>query len=395
MENTFYVPGFLVGTAKAGIKDSAKEDMALIYSETPAVVAGKFTRNQVKAAPVILTARRIKSGLAQAVIVNSGNANAYTGFQGEKDAQEMTALVARGLNIPEQLVLVCSTGVIGQPLPMDKVKKGVDQLLQNLTPTGWKEAAKAIMTTDTFPKLVYKEGEIKGTSFKLLGMAKGAGMIRPDMATMLAFFVTDIAISPTLLQPLFKEVVSVSFNRISVDGDTSTNDTALILANGRAQNPGKTRGDFTPFAACLYEAATELARMIAKDGEGASKLIEIVIQGARSIKEADQIAMTIANSPLVKTAIYGEDANWGRIMAAIGRAGVKINPEKIDIYFGDICVVKNGLGQGEKAEKEAHIYLKNKEVLLKIDLKAGKARTTWYTCDLTEEYIRINAEYRT
>ncbi len=394
MEDTLYVPGFLVGVAKAGIKGSEKEDMALIYSETPAVVAGTFTRNQVKAAPVILTARRIKSGLAQAIIVNSGNANACTGLQGKKDAQEMTALVASRLNIPDQLVLVCSTGVIGQLLPMDKVRKGVDQLLKNLTPTGWKEAAKAIMTTDTFPKLVYKEGEIKGIPFKLLGIAKGAGMIQPDMATMLAFFVTDIAISPTLLQPLFKEVVSASFNRISVDGDTSTNDTALILANGRAQNPGKTREDFAPFAACLYEAATALAKMIAKDGEGASKLVEILIQGARSIKEADQIAMTIANSPLVKTAIYGEDANWGRIMAAIGRAGVEINPEKIDIYFGDICVVKNGLGQGERAEKEAHIYLKNKEVLLKIDLKLGKATTTWYTCDLTEEYIRINATYR-
>ncbi len=394
MGNNFYVPGFLVSVANAGIKGSEKEDMALIYSETPAVVAGTFTRNQVKAAPVILTARRIKSGLAQAIIVNSGNANACTGLQGKKDAQEMTALVARGLNIPDQLVLVCSTGVIGQPLPMDKVKKGIDQLLKNLTPKGWKEAAKAIMTTDTFPKLVYKEGEIKGIPFKLLGIAKGAGMIRPDMATMLAFFATDIAISPTLLQPLFKEAVSVSFNRISVDGDTSPNDTALIFANGRAQNPGKTREDFAPFAACLYEAATSLAKMIAKDGEGASKLVEVVIQGARSIKEADQIAMTIANSPLVKTAIYGEDANWGRIMAAIGRSGVEINPERIDIYFGDICVVKNGLGQGEKAEKEAHIYLKNKEIILKIDLKLGKATTTWYTCDLTEEYIRINATYR-
>jgi glutamate N-acetyltransferase/amino-acid N-acetyltransferase len=395
MKNTLYVPGFLVGVTKAGIKGFEKEDMALIYSETPAVVAGTFTKNQVKAAPVILTAHRVKSGLAQAIIVNSGNANACTGLQGERDAKEMTALVAKGLNIPEQLVLICSTGVIGQPLPMDKIRKGVDRLLKKLTPTGWKEAAKAIMTTDTFPKLVYKEGRIKGIPFRLLGIAKGAGMIRPDMATMLAFFVTDIAISPTLLQPLFKEVVSVSFNRISVDGDTSTNDTALILANGRAQNPGKTREDFTPFATCLYEAATELARMIAKDGEGASKLIEIVVQGAKSIKEADQIAMTVANSPLVKTAIYGEDANWGRIMAAIGRAGVEIDPEKIDIYFGNICVVKNGLGQGEKAEKEVHVYLKKKEVLLKIDLKLGKATTTWYTCDLTEEYIHINAAYRT
>lgn len=395
MENAFTVPGFLVSSASAGIKTPGRKDMVLIYSKRPAVVAGTFTQNQVQAAPVKLTRHRVKSGLAQAIVINSGNANACTGEQGERDAKEMTALVAKGLNIPEQLALVCSTGVIGRPLPMEKIKTGIKALLTSLKPTGWENAAKAIMTTDTFPKLVYKKGEIKGIPFSLLGIAKGAGMIMPNMATMLAFFVTDIAITPPLLQPMFGEIVSQTFNRISVDGDTSTNDTALILANGYAKNPVASEKEFWPFRKVLFESATALAKMIVQDGEGASKLIQIEIQGAKSIKEAEMIAVTVANSPLVKTAIYGEDANWGRIMAAIGRAGVKIDPNKIDIYFGDICVVKNGLGQGEKAENLAHEYLKHKEVLLKVNLHSGTERITWYTCDLTEEYIKINAEYRT
>ncbi|MCD6319520.1 MAG: bifunctional glutamate N-acetyltransferase/amino-acid acetyltransferase ArgJ [Candidatus Desulfofervidaceae bacterium] len=395
MESVFSVSGFRVGTASAGIKNQKCKDMVLIYSEKPAVVAGTFTQNQVQAAPVKLTSHRIKSGLAQAIVINSGNANACTGEQGERDAKEMTALVAKGLGIPEQLVLVCSTGVIGQPLPMKKIKTGIEELLTSLHPIGWEDAAEAIMTTDTFPKLIYKKGEIEGIPFSLLGIAKGAGMIMPNMATMLAFFVTDIAITPPLLQPMFGEIVSQTFNRISVDGDTSTNDTALILANGYAKNPIESEKEFRPFREVLFESAAELAKMIAQDGEGASKLIQIEIKGAKSVKEAEIIAATIANSPLVKTAIYGEDANWGRIIAAIGRSGVKINPDKIDIYFGDICLVKNGLGQGEKAENLAHEYLRNKEVLLKVDLHSGTEQITWYTCDLTEEYIKINAEYRT
>ncbi|MDL1971408.1 MAG: bifunctional glutamate N-acetyltransferase/amino-acid acetyltransferase ArgJ [Candidatus Desulfofervidaceae bacterium] len=395
MESVFSVSGFRVGTASAGIKNQKCKDMVLIYSEKPAVVAGTFTQNQVQAAPVKLTSHRIKSGLAQAIVINSGNANACTGEQGEKDAQEMTALVAKGLGIPKQLVLVCSTGVIGQPLPMKKIKTGIEELLTSLHPIGWEGAAEAIMTTDTFPKLIYKKGEIEGIPFSLLGIAKGAGMIMPNMATMLAFFVTDIAITPPLLQPMFGEIVSQTFNRISVDGDTSTNDTALILANGYAKNPIESEKEFRPFREVLFESAAELAKMIAQDGEGASKLIQIEIKGAKSVKEAEIIAATIANSPLVKTAIYGEDANWGRIIAAIGRSGVKINPDKIDIYFGDICLVKNGLGQGEKAENLAHEYLRNKEVLLKVDLHSGTEQIAWYTCDLTEEYIKINAEYRT
>jgi len=395
MENVFAVPGFLVSTASAGIKNPGHKDMVLIYSEKPAVVAGTFTQNQVQAAPVKLTRHRVKSGLAQAVVINSGNANACTGEQGERDAEEMAALVAKGLNIPEQLTLVCSTGVIGQPLPMAKIKTGIAELLNSLQPTGWENAAKAIMTTDTFPKLIYKKGEIKGTPFSLLGIAKGAGMIMPNMATMLAFFVTDIAISLPLLQPIFREIVSQTFNRISVDGDTSTNDTALILANGYAKNQVKSEKELRSFRELLFECAITLAKMIAQDGEGASKLIQIEIQGAKSVKEAEMIAATIANSLLVKTAIYGEDANWGRIMAAIGRAGVKINPDKIDIYLGNICLVKNGLGQGEKVESLAQKYLKNKQILVKINLHLGSEQITWYTCDLTEEYIKINAEYRT
>ncbi len=388
------VPGFFVNTTSAGIKIPCKKDMALIYSEKPAVVAGTFTQNQIQAAPVKLTEHRVKSGIAQAIIINSGNANACTGIQGEKDAQEMAYLVAKGLKIPEQLVLVCSTGVIGQSLPMGKIKTGIKTLFTDLHTTGWEEAAQAIMTTDTFPKLVYKKGEIDGCPFSLLGIAKGAGMIMPNMATMLAFFITDLAILPAILQPLFKEIIAQTFNRILVDGDTSTNDTALILANGYAKNP-ILHTVHPVFKESLFEAAAELAKLIVKDGEGASKLISIKILGAKSVKDAEKVASTIASSLLVKTAIYGGDPNWGRIMAAIGRSGVNIKPEKIDIFFGEICLVKNGLGEHQIAEEEAKKYLKNKEILLTINLNSGGESVMWYTCDLTPEYIKINAQYRT
>ncbi len=395
MGKEILIPGFSVAVARAGLKKN-ELDMALVYSERPAVVAGCFTQNRVKAAPVILTQRHVKTGLAQAIVINSGNANACTGEQGQKDAHEMASLIAKGLNIPENLVLVCSTGVIGSYLPMDKVRAGINELFSKLGSASFEDVARAIMTTDTFPKMVYKEGKIKGYRFRLLGIAKGAGMIQPNMATMLAFFLTDIYITPALLQPMFQKVVSLSFNRISVDGDTSTNDTALALANGYAQNPILKERDYASFKKVLLETAMELAKMIAKDGEGASKLIEIHIKGLSTVDQANQVARTIANSPLVKTAIYGGDANWGRIMAAIGRCGIDLNPEKVDIYLGNVHLVKNGLGMGKEAEDRAQIYLKNnKEVLLVVDFKSGQAETRWYTCDLTEDYIRINASYRT
>jgi len=389
-----FVPGFLVNTTSASIKVPDRKDMAVIYSEKPAVVAGVFTQNQIQAAPVKLTKHRIKSGVAQAILINSGNANACTGRQGEKDAKEMAYLVAKGLGIPEQLVLVCSTGVIGQPLPMGKIKTGIKTLISDLHTTGWEEAAQAIMTTDTFPKLVYKKGEIDGVPFSLLGIAKGAGMIMPNMATMLAFFITDLAISPAILQPLFKEIIAQTFNRILVDGDTSTNDTALILANGCAQN-SVLHSVHPIFKESLFEAAAELAKLIVKDGEGASKFISIKINGAKSVKDAEKVASTIASSLLVKTALYGGDPNWGRIMAAIGHSGVNIKPEKIDIFFGEICLVKNGVGKNQMVEEEVKKYLKNKEILLTINLNSGEKSVMWYTCDLTPEYIKINAQYQT
>lgn len=380
------IPGFLVSTTKSAV------NMVLIYSEKPATVAGTFTCNQVKAAPVKLTKKRVKSGLAQAIIINSGNANACTGRQGEKDAKEMTALVAKGLKIPEKYTLICSTGIIGEPLPMGDIRNGIKKLLSSLKPVGWEEAAKAIMTTDTFPKIVFKKGKINDTVFSLLGFAKGAGMIMPNMATMLAFFLTDIAIAHKPLSVIFKKIVSQTFNRISVDGDTSTNDTALILANGYAKNHILEKVH-PIFEECLFEVASELAKMIVKDGEGASKFITIEIHGAPSIKAAEKIASTLANSLLVKTAIYGGDPNWGRIMAAIGRSGIKFDPKKIDIYFGNLCLVKSGIGQGK--EDEAKKYLTQKEINIKIYFHRGNKTITWYACDLTPEYVKLNAYYRT
>jgi glutamate N-acetyltransferase/amino-acid N-acetyltransferase len=388
------VPGFLVSTASAGIKSAATEDMVLIFSQRPAAVAAAFTKNKIQAAPVKLTKNRIKLGVAQAVIINSGSANACTGIKGKRDAQEMASLIARELGISYKLSLVCSTGVIGELLPMERVRVAVKDLITSLGPIGWEKAATAIMTTDTFPKLVYKKAKINGVPISLLGLAKGAGMIMPNMATMLAFFLTDAAISPSILKPLFKEVIDESFNCISVDGETSPNDTALILANGYAQNE-VLPSVYHPFKEILFEMATTLAKMIAKDGEGASKLISIRILGAKSIQNAKKIAARVANSPLVKTAIYGEDPNWGRIMPAIGQSGVKINPQKIDIFFGKTLLVKNGVAQNKSAKEEAKKYLKNKEISLTIDLHLGNKHIIYYTCDLTPAYIEINAKYHT
>jgi len=391
MKNIF-IPGFLISTAKAHITAVNKEDIALIYSKIPAHVAATFTRNSIKAAPVKLTKRRIKLGFAQAIFINSGNANACTGKQGERDAKEITALIAKGLKIPKKYTLICSTGVIGELLPMEKIKKGIKELLMSLKPTGWENVAKAIMTTDTFPKVVFKKGRIGKKSFSLLGIAKGAGMIMPNMATMLAFFITDIAIEHSYLSNMFKDIVSQTFNRITVDGDTSTNDTALILANGYIGNE-PLRKNHSIFEECLFETALELAKMIAKDGEGATKFITIEVHQAPSLKAAEKIAKTVANSILVKTALYGGEPNWGRIMAAIGRCGVAVNPNKIDIYLGNIPLVQAGAGNNK--EDEAKKYLTHKEIIIKIFLRMGDKKATCYSCDLTPEYVKLNAYYRT
>lgn len=387
------VKGFFGSALACGVKKE-KRDLALIYSERPAIVAGTFTQNRIKAAPVKLTKRRIKPGWAQAIIINSGNANACTGKQGDKDASLMSKWVARALGIPERLVLVASTGIIGKLLPTEKIKQAIPSLVKNLGQRSFRDVAEAIMTTDTFPKLSFTKGKVNNIPFSILGIAKGAGMIMPKMATMLAFFITDIAISQEVLRQTFKNIVSLTFNRISIDGDTSTNDMALIFANGLAKNPPLNIE--TPiFSEALLKVATELSKMIVKGGEGASKLIEICIEGSPNTEVAERIARSVANSPLVKTAIYGKDPNWGRLLAAIGKSGTKIKYQNIDIYFDEICLVKNGCGLGEVSEKKAKAYLRRKEIKIVINLNQGKQRITWYTCDLTPEYVWINAAYRT
>lgn len=388
--------GFSFSVAEAAIKKPGRKDLALIVSEVDAVISGLFTTNKVKAAPVLLDLKRIRSGLARAIIVNSGNANACTGSQGIKDAELMTSLVARSLGIAKDKVYVCSTGVIGTPLPMDRIRRAIPLLVNSLSSYGVEEVAQAIMTTDTFAKVYSKTINMKGTEVAITGIAKGAGMISPNMATMLCFVLTDASITKEALDRAFKTSVQNSFNRITIDGDTSTNDTALILANKQAGNQTITVRSpyYQDFAGALSEVCLELSKMIVRDGEGATKLITLEVRNARSQRDADRAGFTVANSMLVKTAIYGNDANWGRIMAALGRSGIAINPSKTDIAINGVIVVKNGLSTGKDAEAQA--LMKSKaEIALTIDLHMGKACGKVLTCDLTEDYVKINAEYRT
>ncbi|MGQ9688722.1 MAG: bifunctional glutamate N-acetyltransferase/amino-acid acetyltransferase ArgJ [Desulfobaccales bacterium] len=389
------VPGFQAAAAAAGIKKHGGLDLALIVADNPAAVAGVFTRNRVKAAPVLLCRRRVGSGQAQAVLVNSGNANACTGPEGKKAARNLTRAAARLLNLPERAVLPASTGVIGQPLPVDAIKAALPDLVARLRPDGLSDVAQAIMTTDTRPKIVLVKETLWGTKITLAGMAKGAGMIHPQMATLLAFVLTDAAISPLVLQPILKQAVDRSFNRLTIDGDTSTNDTALLLAGGRAGNPEVTDlKTAAPFADVLTDLLGDLARQLAADGEGATRLYEIVVEGAASAREARLAAATVAASPLVKTAMAGADVNWGRIMAALGRSGARFDPERVSIAFGPHVVAENGRPRGEAAEAAARQLILAGPFTVTINLGAGNFRDFYRTCDFTEEYVRINASYR-
>ncbi|MFZ6016196.1 MAG: bifunctional glutamate N-acetyltransferase/amino-acid acetyltransferase ArgJ [Nitrospirota bacterium] len=387
--------GFLFSTVEAAIKKPGRKDLALIYSKVVTNIAGTFTTNMVKAAPVKLNMKNIKSGRGQVIIVNSGNANACTGGRGMQDAVEITKLVANALNIKPSLVYVCSTGVIGAPMPMERVRPKITELIDNLGRSTIEDVATAIMTTDTFPKIVKKKVKIGNKTGTMVGICKGAGMICPNMATMLCFIMTDIKVEQKTLDKALKDVVNKSFNRITIDGDMSTNDTTLIMANGMLGNPQITdkSESYTTFKKALYEVTDELSRLIVKDGEGATKFIEIEVKGARSEADAERAAFAVAKSNLVKTAIYGNDANWGRIMAALGYSGIEIKEKKIDIYFGKVKIVNKGITTGK--DKEANEVLKGKDIKIIIDLHLGRASAKVFTCDLTEEYIRVNAEYRT
>jgi glutamate N-acetyltransferase / amino-acid N-acetyltransferase len=392
----FKVPGFLFSGISAGIKKDGKRDLGLIYSEIPAQVAGLFTTNAVKAAPVQLDMKRVKGGLCQAVIINSGNANACTGTQGLEDARTVSGWVAKGLGIGEPLVLVSSTGVIGSPLPTEKMEEGIPKLMSDLSPDGFMRTVEAIMTTDTFPKVGAATCQIKGRQVKLCGMVKGAGMIRPDLATMLSFLVTNANIKTPLLQRMLERAVQDSYNRITVDGETSTNDTVLLLANGRAGHPSIDRMDRDGkiFQSMLSEVCQNLAKSLIKDGEGATKFIEIDVLGAKNLEDAKRAAYTIAHSPLVKTAFFGEDANWGRILCALGHSGARINPNRIDVSFDKSPIVKNGMGVGARLEGRAAQVIKRRSFKVTIDLHQGKSRFSVLTTDLSLDYVKINASYR-
>jgi glutamate N-acetyltransferase/amino-acid N-acetyltransferase len=392
----FKVKGFLFSGISAGIKKNGKKDLGLIYSEVPAQIAGLFTTNAVKAAPVQLDIQRIKRGLCQAIIVNSGSANACTGGQGLRDAKKVSSLVARRLGIDERLIFPASTGVIGSVLPMKKIEGGIPELVDSLSAEGWMSTVEAMMTTDTFPKVEVATCRIKGKQVKLCGMVKGAGMICPNLATMLSFLVTDARIKAPFLQRMLEKAAEVSYNRITIDGETSTNDTVLLLANGMAGHPFLNRmdRDGEVFQSMLSEVCQSLSESLAKDGEGATKLIEIVIRGARNREDAKQAAYAVAHSPLVKTAFFGEDANWGRILCALGHSGAQIDPKRIDVFFDKTPIVKRGIGVESQLEKRAGRILKKRSFKVTIDLHHGKNQFGVFTTDLSLDYVKINASYR-
>ncbi|MEW5785999.1 MAG: bifunctional glutamate N-acetyltransferase/amino-acid acetyltransferase ArgJ [Bacillota bacterium] len=390
------VRGFQAAGVYCGLKKSGR-DMALLFSEQAAVAAGVYTRNLVQAAPVHLC-RAHMSNPIRAIVVNSGNANACTGEQGLESAREMAALTAAELAIRPEEVLVCSTGVIGEQLPMEKVRAGISRAAAALSgePAAGREAAEAILTTDTRAKLAAYRGCLPAGEFTLAGMAKGAGMICPNMATMLAFIVTDVKISRALLQRVFEQAVESSFNLITVDGDTSTNDTALILANGA--HSGVEIGEYSPalelFAGLLDRVCRELAYQIVSDGEGITKVIALTVQGAPNKAAARTLARAVLNSPLVKTAFYGEDANWGRIIAALGYAGIDFDPSRVDISIGPVPVASGG-GAVPFRKDAVKAVLKQREVPVLVNLNDGGAAVTAWGTDLTHEYISINSNYRT
>lgn len=390
-----YPRGFLASGVRAGIKEKG-EDMALVLSQVPAAAAGVFTTSVVKAAPVLLDRQRLPRSTARAIIANSGNANACTGEQGMINAAIMASETADLLGVPEDDVLVASTGVIGKQLPMDLVRDGIKSAVSSISPQGGASAARAIMTTDTRPKEVVATISIGGAEVRIGAMAKGAGMICPNMATMLCFITTDLSITPEMLQKCLSESVDLSFNCLTVDGDTSTNDSVIILANGEAGNKtiDSESADLDTFRRALDSVTTALAKEIAADGEGATRMIEVTVEGATCFEDARQIAKTIANSALVKTAMFGSDPNWGRILAAAGRAGVAFDPGAVNLYFEDVALVQSGMPV-DFPEKDVHDILRKPEVKILLQVGPGTSSATVWTCDFSYDYVKINAEYHT
>ncbi len=391
------VSGVRAAGVHAGIKAVEAKDVALIVTDTPATAAGVFTKNSVTAAPVIVCREHLNDGQAQAVIVNSGNANACTGEIGMANARRMATATAEQLGIDANLVCVSSTGVIGQQLPMDNVENGIQAAARALSTEGGSDAAEAIMTTDTHPKSVAVEIEISGTPVRIGGIAKGSGMIAPNMATMLSYLTTDAKISAETLQAALNRVVDDTYNLLTVDTDRSTNDTVLILATGHADTTeivAVDTEDYEAFYEGLLFVCTKLVKMLARDGEGATKLVEVVVKHAKNRDDAEKAARAVAESPLVKTAVFANDANWGRIMMAIGKSGAEFDPYQVDVYLADYQLVKAGMDSGYDEDKATALFAQD-PVRITIDLCAGDTEITMWTCDYSYDYIRINADYRT
>jgi len=386
--------GFQAGATYAGINKKAKYglDLGILLSELPCVATGVFTTNRIKAAPVVLCQQRLQGGRAVAVVVNSGCANACTGEQGLRDAAEMAGLAAERIGVSPEDVLVANTGVIGQQLPMKLIRAGIAQIV--LSTDGGHKLAKAMMTTDTVPKEV--AARVGDSGFIIGGVAKGSGMIHPELATLLCFLTTDAAVELDFLKLALQKAVDISFNMVSIDGDTSPNDMVLVMASGLAGNKpiSQDSRQASTFQQALDQVCLYLAKSVARDGEGASKLIEVTVSGAASVAEARLAARTIVSSPLVKTAVYGSDPNWGRIIAAVGRSGAEVVESKIDLYLGDICVVKGG--RPLPFDKEGVVeVLRGSEVSIGLNLNLGTAPATAWGCDLSEEYVTINSRYMT
>lgn len=391
-----FAKGFTAAGVKAGIKKSGNLDVAVIYTKTQAVVAGTFTQNKVAAAPVYVSKEVVATGTAHAIVANAGCANACTGQQGLDDAHKMAQIAADELGVNANDVIVGSTGVIGVNLPMDKLEAGIKDAVANLSADGSDNAGRAIITTDTHSKSVTCEFELSGKTVRMGAIAKGSGMIRPNMATMLCYITTDIAIDQALLQKAVSGCVEKSFNMISVDGDMSTNDMVIVLANGEANNEKITEenADYQIFFDKLMILCTELAKQIAADGEGASKFLTINVKGAKSFADAKTVGMAIANSPLVKTAFFGEDPNWGRVICAVGYSGADMVPEKTVVKFGGITIFANGTGATYDEKALAHV-MKQKDIVIDIELNMGQEDATVWSCDLSYEYVKINGEYHT
>jgi len=386
------IAGVKLATAQAGIRYKDRTDVLLVELSEGTIAAGVLTKSLTASAPVLACREALKGGKARALVVNSGNANAFTGSVGLASVERVTEACAKIIACPPSAIYTASTGVIGERLPDEKITQALGFLAEKLSENVWSDAARAIMTTDTYPKMATRTAEIAGTHVTINGIAKGSGMIAPDMATMLAFVFTDAAIPSAALQAMLSEANATTFNCVTVDGDTSTSDTLLLFATGKA---GNSAGDYADFKRALHELLLELALHVVKDGEGAEKFVTITVTGADSDQAARRIGMSIANSPLVKTALAASDANWGRIVMAVGKAGEKADRDKLMIKIGGVVVASEGMADAAYKESQIEAHMKARDIVIEVDVGVGSGKSRVWTCDLTHRYIDINGSYRT